>query len=131
MAAAARGQLYRGSRGRADTPRDTGGARTPKPLSLQPRVQAILRRAPAPISHQPSHRTCQTSVAGAQPLGDRYRVDPGLQRDERLLGGVPEGDRSNADELPSKPGLKRQWRLRDRSAGVAEPPPPEKSLSCR
>src|SRR5262252_435051 len=107
MAAARRGRLCRRAPSRADTARNAGGARTIEPISLQPRVQTIVWGSATSLSHKSPYRARQGPVGGSGPLGDGYRTELGLQRDELVHNDLPEVDRCDSAPLPQKPGMKR------------------------
>src|SRR5262249_16321395 len=90
-----------------------------EPISLQPRIQAILWGSAASLSHKSTHRTRQGPVGGSDALGDGYRVELGLQRDELVHNGLPQVDRCDPAPLPQKPRIDQQCGGRSRE--LAEP----------
>ncbi len=73
------------------------------PVLLLPGVQAIVRRAAASLSQPAPHRARQDAVGQACALGDRYRNDGRLQRDQLVHRGVSQGHRADADRVSPRP----------------------------
>jgi hypothetical protein len=70
-----------------------------KPVLLLSSIQAVPRRAAAPISQRSAHRACQGPARDSCALGDGYRIGAWLQRDKFVHGSFSQSYRDHPDQL--------------------------------
>jgi len=104
VAATDRQHVYRGTFRRTHTDRHRRAARSAKPLSFLPGIQAIFRNDTAPIPDQLPDRTRQATAGNASGVGDGRRPDGRLQQLECVRYDVPKSDGVYAHPLPQELG---------------------------
>jgi hypothetical protein len=101
-----RTRRYRGSPRRGNPAATDCGGRAVEPLPFCAGVQAVVRRAAAPLSHEPPDGACQDAAGSPRTVGDGGWHDAGFCRDELVHDLVSPLGRDHSVRLPPQRRLR-------------------------